>query len=693
MRILLAPVVFVMQRLRLLPKFALVAFAILLPLLLLLTLLYAELQKTISTAERERHGVHYVRSLGDATSLVQKHRALRHMSLSGNAGIKNITAQAQAEIELAMKAMDAINTTSTEFGISSAWNDIRKDWTAIQDKLHSTRAKDSYADHTALIERMVALKALVADRSGLTLDPEAGTNHLSALMVHGLPGVADILFQLAGRGAAYIDTGLLEANEDMLLNSSVMVAHRDLARIPAQLEAVFRENPVLRARLEPQLAAVNGALAFLERAQNEVLKSVDQTSGRAFFDAGTKSIDAVHAAAGASATVLDELLSERIGRYAFRLKLIAVAVFAGLAFTAYLLAGFYVSFTREVNLLQDAVRRAASGDLTGHLSSNAADEIGSLVNAFGKMNAGLAQLVTQVRAGSEEINRTSTDINADNADLSARTESQASALEQTASSMEELTSTVKQNDLNAAQANQLAVTAADVAQRGGKAVNEVTETMSAIRQSSTRILDIISVIDGIAFQTNLLALNAAVEAARAGEHGRGFAVVAAEVRALAQRSAGAAREIKTLIEGSVKQVEHGNALATGAGATMKDIVASVQHVAQLMTDISAASREQTAGIEQVNQAICQMGEVTQRNAALVEHAADATQSLQHQAVSLSRAVSAFKLADSHTAPEKQADSASPLSVTRLQTHRPRLLPIGNVAPLLVDEAMRPRKRA
>lgn len=669
MTILLSPVVRLMQRLRLLPKFALVTLTFLMPLLLLLSLLYSELQKSVSNTERERAGVHYVHALEDVIHHVQRHRALRHMQLNGNTGAKKLAAQAQANVDQAMRAVDAALEKTVKLDIESAWPEIKSDWDDIRKNLDTAKAKESDAAHAAILGKMTALKALAADRSGLSLDPEAAGNHLAAIMVHGLPGTADTLLQIAGRGAAYIDTGLLEANEDMLLNSSVMVARRDLARIPMQFEIIFRDRPELRATMEPHLAAIPASLAFLDRAQSEVLNSYNQTSGNSFFEGGDKSVAAIHAAIGASAAMLDTLLSERLERYSTRVLLVIGAVLACLAVAAYLLAGFYSSFARQVKLLGQAVERTASGDLSNSVASDATDEIGNLVNAFGKMSAALAQLVAQVRDGSEAITQTSREIADDNADLSARTESQASSLEQTASSMEELTSTVKQNDRHAEQANYLAVSASEVARKGGQAVDEVTVTMSAIKQSSARILDIIRVIDGIAFQTNLLALNAAVEAARAGQHGRGFAVVATEVRALAHRSSDAAKEIKTLIESSVEQIEHGNVLVESAGTTMKDIVTSVQQVARIMNDISAASREQTTGIEQVNQAISHMDEVTQRNAVLVEHAAAAATSLQTQATRLAQSVAAFKLNPHEAGSAADSIASARESVYRLQSHQ------------------------
>ncbi|MGH8854616.1 MAG: methyl-accepting chemotaxis protein [Telluria sp.] len=290
--------------------------------------------------------------------------------------------------------------------------------------------------------------------------------------------------------------------------------------------------------------------------------------------------------------------------------------------------------------------RIAAGDLSGAIETRSNDR-SSLMFALKTMRDSLVNIVGQVRAGTETIATASSQIATGNLDLSSRTEQQASSLEETASSMEELTSTVKQNADNARQANGLAVSASEVALKGGAVVSQVVDTMGSINDSAKKIVDIIGVIDGIAFQTNILALNAAVEAARAGEQGRGFAVVASEVRNLAQRSAAAAKEIKALIGDSVEKVDAGAKLVNQAGVTMNEIVESVQRVTDIMSEIAAASREQTSGIEQINQSISQMDHVTQQNAALVEEAAAAAESLQDQSSNLSQVVSVFRLDGVH----------------------------------------------
>ncbi|WP_420472960.1 methyl-accepting chemotaxis protein [Noviherbaspirillum sp. ST9] len=335
----------------------------------------------------------------------------------------------------------------------------------------------------------------------------------------------------------------------------------------------------------------------------------------------------------------------------------AVAVLTGIA-CAWLIT---VSITRPLDNAVRVAQTVAAGDLTSRIEADGRDETATLLKALAEMNHSLARIVAGVRTGADTIASASAQIASGNLDLSSRTEQQASSLEETASSMEEMTSTVKQNAGNAVQANQLAMTAADIALKGGAVVSQVVDTMGEINASASKIADIIGVIDGIAFQTNILALNAAVEAARAGEQGRGFAVVAAEVRNLAQRSAGAAREIKALIGDSVEKVDAGARLVDEAGTTMDEVVASVKRVTGIMGEISSASQEQTAGIHQINQAIVQMDEVTQQNASLVEEAAAAAEALQGQAAALKDAVSVFKL---H--PDERAAPNASIAVVSVQ---------------------------
>ena len=340
----------------------------------------------------------------------------------------------------------------------------------------------------------------------------------------------------------------------------------------------------------------------------------------------------------------DELGKQNTAAYAFAFRIMIAVVVVSVLLAGLLAVHLYRIIRTSLHNIQATLQDVSQSlDLTQRAPVQRLDEIGKTAVAFNQLLEHIANSLGTVRSVTESVGVASREIAAGNLDLSSRTEEQAGSLEETASSMEELTSTIRQNADNARQANQLAAAASDIAVKGGEVVSQVVATMGSIDESAKKIVDIIGVIDSIAFQTNILALNAAVEAARAGEQGRGFAVVATEVRSLAQRSAAAAKEIKILIGDSVEKVGIGSKLVRQAGTTMDDVVASVKQVTGIIAEISAASQEQGSGVEQVNQAIAQIDRVTQQNAALVEEAAAAAGSLQEQAVRLAGVVGAFKL--------------------------------------------------
>ena len=354
----------------------------------------------------------------------------------------------------------------------------------------------------------------------------------------------------------------------------------------------------------------------------------------------------------------------------FMIILGVLAVAMGVAAALVITRGLLKQLGGEPDYTASIAGSIANGDLSIGIHTQPSDN-SSLLAEMKEMRNSLVGIVGQVRVGTETIGTASREIADGNIDLSSRTEMQASALEKTASAMEELTSTVKQNADNAREANKLAATASDVALKGGSVVSQVVDTMSSINESAKKIVDIIGVIDGIAFQTNILALNAAVEAARAGEQGRGFAVVASEVRNLAQRSAGAAKEIKILIDDSAEKTERGTRLVGQAGVTMGEVVDSVRRVTDIMSEIASASQEQSAGIEQVNLSIIEMDGMTQQNAALVEQAAAAAQSLQDQAAELAHVVSIFKLVEGEEKPAAASVPApAPVSAAPAAVRKP-----------------------
>jgi methyl-accepting chemotaxis protein len=448
--------------------------------------------------------------------------------------------------------------------------------------------------------------------------------------------------------------------QTVLRNRQEISAHLDkLAAMIQSDEGKARLKAVVDAR-EVYRASQQGFLELVDAGKKQeasaLLLSRIRENQRIYFDAVRELIKLQDARVFDSGRRAENTYRSTVN---WLMGLAALALVFGAAVAVWITR----SITGPLRQAVDVARTVATGDLSATIEVHSADETGQLLQALHDMNEALVGIVGEVRSGTDTIASASQQIATGNADLSSRTEQQASSLEETASSMEELTSTVKQNADNARQANQFAVSASEVAEKGGAVMSEVVDTMGAINESARKIVDIIAVIDGIAFQTNILALNAAVEAARAGEQGRGFAVVASEVRSLAQRSAAAAKEIKALIDNSVEKADAGSRLVDQAGTTMRAVVESIKRVTDIMGEISAASQEQTEGIGQVQLAISQMDQVTQQNAALVEEAAAASESLREQAAKLSQTVAVFRL-----------DGARDRSA-------PAALPKSNVAPL------------
>ncbi|KQZ44194.1 methyl-accepting chemotaxis protein [Duganella sp. Root1480D1] len=385
---------------------------------------------------------------------------------------------------------------------------------------------------------------------------------------------------------------------------------------------------------------VDKAVAGMDRPPTKKIDEIVE-----FIDAQSKK--------NAAAAVATAEAANRSATITLLVVLVATTLI-GAAIVSWIIKGI----TRPLDQAIDIAKTVAAGDLSVDVDVRTKDEVGQLLAALKQMSGNLSDIVSRVRTGTQTIASASNEVATGSMDLSTRTEQQASSLEETASSMTELTSTVRQNNENATQARKLADEASNVAVRGGATVSEVVQTMGAINESSRKIVDIIGVIDGIAFQTNILALNAAVEAARAGEQGRGFAVVAGEVRNLAHRSAAAAKEIKELIGNSVERVEEGSRLVGEAGVTMEEVVSSVRRVTSIIGEIAIATGEQRDGIEQISDAITQMDNVTQQNAALVEEAAAAAEALQQQAASLEEAVSVFKVREAAGSGSRMQLSAS-----------------------------------
>ncbi|WP_343650842.1 methyl-accepting chemotaxis protein [Herbaspirillum sp.] len=612
------------------------------------TLYVVSAERVIRFKEQEIAGVEPVRRLLRSVQLMQQHRGLSAVMLNG-AGDMAAARQAKAgEVDQALQAltqaMQGMQTSDVQAATLlqaqlQAWNRVRDAVAARQ-----LAAPESFAAHSAVITALFDLSERMLDHFHYTIDPDFDSTQLINAAFIAMPMLTEDLGRARARGASL----LLKKNisrEDRL--ELIAMLERAQERLLAARKS-FAKGAAANADIGTRLGTIfdnanrQGQDAIRLAREQVLLPPEVSYASDAYFKQFTQAIDEQFKAI----SEVTEVLAAQLDRQNAALRRQQLSVLTAILLLAALAAWLGVLITRSVTqpvLASVAMAgRVAAYDLTVRSAVRGRDETAQLLGSLNSMTGSLSGIVTQVRSSIDLMQHASGEIAIGNADLSRRTESQASSLEETASAMEELTSTVQHNAENARQADQLAGSASRLAERGGQVVADVVQTMAQIRDSSRRIVDIISVIDGIAFQTNILALNAAVEAARAGEQGRGFAVVASEVRSLAQRSASAAKEIKQLIGDSVERVDTGGKLVDEAGATMGEIVGAVRQVAGIMSDITQASQEQSSGISQINDAITQMEAITQQNAALVEQAAAASESLQQQASVLREAVAVFK---------------------------------------------------
>ncbi|WP_308700666.1 methyl-accepting chemotaxis protein [Pseudoduganella rivuli] len=611
------------------------------------TLYLREAGKSLEAALGEEAGLGPTATILQVVQLTQQHRGLSALVLGGVDGVKDKRDAKQKEADQAYEKFDALVKSFNNKAIEDAWAIPKREWQDLRNRVsnRTITVPESYAAHTALVPKLLVVNDLTSDLFGLSLDPDVDTYQLIQSMYYQLPYLTEETGKMRAKGA-----GLLAKHEASLEDRQVLAAiigrvNDRLTQTNTGLNKAFLANPALRDKLEAQWQqAYDLTNKVMQLASTHIVRAETlEFPGTEYVAQTTATIDAQFAVNAAASRQLEIMLKGKIDDMR-QTRWMMIAAMLGLIALAGLLARM---IARSVSVpLEQAVQiseRIAQGDLTSHIETDGGSETAQLMRALKAMNDSLVGIVSSVRTSIDTIGHASNDIASGNADLSSRTEAQASNLEETAASMEQITATVRNSADNAREADQLVGSATAVAARGGQVVAQVVDTMGAINDSSRRIVDIISVIDGIAFQTNILALNAAVEAARAGEQGRGFAVVASEVRSLAQRSASAAKEIKELISDSVHKVETGNALASEAGKAMHDVVSSVERITGIMAGITLAAQEQSSGIQQVNQAITQIDEMTQQNAALVEQAAAASESLKQQAASLHEAVAVFTL--------------------------------------------------
>ncbi|ABN92493.1 methyl-accepting chemotaxis protein [Burkholderia pseudomallei] len=628
-----------MARMKLPRKLVILAALFIVPLVAALYATLAVAWHAYATTQGERDGISILETTQDLLKAVQVRRGAGASVLAGNEAMRaKFDAASASAGRLAATLKQQVRGTD-RFDIVTAVDALASEYGKVAAGGLGTSAAALFGSHTDVIHAIFLFEKDLAVASRLGVDPDASNYHLIDSVLFVLPGTAETVGVLRGKGAAALVGGALdEADKRELavragsLAEQMSVIRHHLDRMKDRLGAGVPDGVDL------------GAVAAFQRAAAALAGGDASIDAKAYFQRGTDAIDALYRVHGTLAQQLRERLAARAHAEQVKVAAILALSVVLVACALYLFVAFAMSTHEDVAQLSDCMRAVGDGDLRARLAVRGGDEFAFIKRGFNALLDVWAQTLTETRRVADSVMVGSQQIAAGNLDLSGRTETQAASLEQTAASMEELTSTVRHNASNASHASTLSAAASERAADTGRIVTHAVSLMTRIHDSSNRMAEIVTVIEGIAFQTNILALNAAVEAARAGEQGKGFAVVAGEVRALAHRSATAAKDVKELIHESIRHVTDGSSLFQRADDAIRSVNASIKSVDTVVSEIAKASEQQSDGIEQVNAAITQMDEVTQRNAALVEESAAASASLREQAEHMGKLVGRFVLA-------------------------------------------------